>query len=381
MKRTPGAAAGVLIALALAAASFAAGIRFAGGSVDGSFRSVLSTADRLEQEAAGGPSREDLARAAIEGMLEALDDPYARLVDAEDRRAVDDLVDGTMVGIGVWLQGSVDGLRVTGTVPDTPAERSGIRSGDLIVAVDGRDVTRLSADQAGELFTGDPGTTLRLTVLRRGEPVEVEVERAEIAVQDVRSRMLDGDVGYVQLLQFGRGAADQLREAVSELLRDGAVAVVLDLRHNTGGLADEAYRTAGLFLDGGVVATIREPGEPERSVFARGEPLPGFPLAVLVDGGTASASEILAGALQDRERAVVVGVRTYGKGSVLAFEEIPGTGETIQYTSAHFLTPDGHEVEGVGITPDLEVLPGESGDPQLDRAVEELLARAAQVAR
>jgi carboxyl-terminal processing protease len=244
----------------------------------------------------------------------------------------------------------------------------------VIVAVDGRDVSGVDVDRAAELIGGDVGTTVRLSVIRGGGPVALEVVRAHIPLQDVRSRTLDGGVGYVQVVRFADGTADQLRDALEDLLVAGArdEGIVLDLRGNAGGLAEEAYAAAGLFLDGGPVVRVSEPGREERVVEAPDGWLGDFPLAVLVDAGTASAAEILAGALQDRDRGVLVGTRTYGKGSILAVQEVGIGGEqaTIVYTSATFSTPAGHPVEGRGITPDEEVLSGPSGDPALDRAMD-----------
>lgn len=284
MKRFRDIALGIVIAAVLVGGSFVAGLRLARPEVGPPFDRVLRAADELAGDAAQRLSSEELARAAIEGMLDALGDRYASLIDEEDRGEIQDLIDGTVL----------------------------------------------------------------------------------------QSRLLDGRIAYVQLTRFGRGAAAQLRDAVAGLLDRGAIGLVLDLRDNPGGLAEEAYRSAGLFVSGGVVARVREAGEPERAIPARGERLPDVPMALLVDGGTASAAEILAGALQDRGRAVLVGLRTYGKGSVLAVRDLGSGGGSIQYTSAYFFTPDGHPVEGRGIAPDVVVDSGDWGDPQLDRAVAEL---------
>lgn len=362
----------------LAATSFFAGFRLGGWEGDSPFDEVVTAADRLRSSSARPVSEEELARAAIRGTLEALGDPYATLIEEDQRRTLRNLLAGTVVGIGVWLDGSEDGLVVTSVVAGTPAEQAGLRAGDVIVSVDGHDVSAVSVDQATTYFTGPVGSVARLTVLRDEEPMEFEVRRAEIELRDVRSRMLSADVGYVQLFQFGRGATEQLREAVEGLLDRGARGIVLDLRDNAGGLAEEAYAVTSLFLDGGVVARIQEPGRPEQLVYAEGDSLPAFPMAVLVDGGTASAAEILAGALQDRGRAVLVGLRTYGKGSVLSVQDLddPG-GNAIQFTSAHFFTPEGDPVEGRGIVPDVTVLPEGSGDAQLDRGMAEIQAQLA----
>jgi carboxyl-terminal processing protease len=186
-----------------------------------------------------------------------------------------------------------------------------------------------------------------------------------------------GDVAYVHPLRFGRGTAEALRRDLQVLLGRGARAIILDLRGNGGGLAEEAVATASLFLSEGVVAHVRSAaGEEELSV--EGDPLTRqLPLAVLVDGGTASAAELVAGALQDRGRATVVGTQTFGKGSVLSVERVGGSGAAIQFTTAFFLTPEGHRIEGRGILPDVPVLPGGPSDAQLDRAVRVVLGEGA----
>lgn len=377
MARFRAAGLALFIASVLSVASAALGYRLGRPEVPSPFDQLVRTARELEARAARPISEEELVRAAIQGMLQALGDPYAAVLDEEDRRSLETLLSGTLVGIGVYLQGTGDGLRVASTLEGTPADRAGLRAGDLIVAVDGHDVRGLSVEWAGAFFTGPVGSVVRLEVLRGEDPLVFEIPREEIALSDVESRVLEGDVGYVRVFQFARGAADQLESAVLELLAGGAVGLVLDLRGNAGGLAEEAYEAAGLFLDGGVVARIRGSGGAERTVTAEGEPIPPIPVVVLIDGGTASASEILAGALQDRGRALLVGTRTFGKGSVLSVDDLEAGGASIQFTSGYFLTPNGHLVEGQGIAPDLVVPAGDSGDPQLDRAVAEVLRQLA----
>jgi carboxyl-terminal processing protease len=357
-----------ITAAAVGAISFGLGVRVGAGGSDQDVRRIVEAARTI----GNGVDDGRLVRAAIEGMLDSLDDPYAALLEGDRQDDLDQILDGSLVGIGVWLTGDPEGLRVSSVLADTPAQDAGLVSGDVIVAVDGLDVSGVDVDRAADLIGGDVGTTVRLSVVRDGAPVALEVVRAEIPLQDVRSRTLDGGVGYVQVLRFADGTAEQLRSALEDLLADDVPGVVLDLRGNAGGLTEEAFAAAGLFLDGGPVVRISEPGHDDRVVEATGTWLGDFPLAVLVDAGTASAAEILAGALQDRGRGVLLGTRTYGKGSILSVQEV-GIGDeqaTIVYTSATFSTPDGHPVEGRGIIPDEEVLRGPSGDPALERAVE-----------
>jgi carboxyl-terminal processing protease len=188
--------------------------------------------------------------------------------------------------------------------------------------------------------------------------------------------MLRGDVAYAHPLRFGEGTADRLAAELQRLLDAGAQGLVLDLRGNPGGLAEEAVGAASLFLSGGVVARVRSAGGELEELTARGDPLDRqVPMAVLVDGGTASASELVAGALQDRDRAQVVGTPTFGKGAVLSVEEV-GSGSAIRFTTGYFVTPDGHAIEGRGIVPDVAVLPGGPTDAQLERAIHVVLEEA-----
>jgi len=357
---------GALIVAVLAAGTFVAGTRV-GDPRSSGWDVVEDTADELRRDAAHPVSEEELVRAAIEGMLSVLDDPYAASLGPEQAGEIRDLIDGSIVGIGVWLRESPAGLRVTDVVDGSPADRSGLASGDVIVEAEGRSMRGVGVGDAASTFQGAVGSTMQLLVERDGETRTVRVERARIDIPDVEARMIEGN-GYALLRQFGRGAAEELSEAIDGLLDRGARGVVLDLRGNAGGLADEALGVADLFLDGGVVARVRERGEPERTERADAETLGAFPLVVLVDGGTASASELVAGALQDRDRATLVGMTTFGKGSVLTVADV-GEGTTIQYTTAFFYTPDGHAIEGEGVHPDVPVEPGDEDDEQLDRAL------------
>jgi len=375
MQRLLNTVLALAIAVTLATASFMAGFRLSDERGLDGFEAVLQTARDLREGSAAGLTEEELARAAIRGMLEALEDPYAAYLSPEQKDQVDGLLGGSIVGIGVWLEQDDAGLRVTSVVEGTPAEESGLRPGDLLVEAAGHTLAGLTLDEASGFIRGPEGSAIDLVVHRDGRSFELSVERARIQSSDVQGRLLDGNVAYVRLSQFGSGAADELGTKIRGLLGDGARQVVLDLRRNAGGLASEAFEVAGLFIEDGVVAHIREPGSPEEDVEAEGDALPSFPLALLVDGGTASASELVAGALQDRDRATLVGTRTYGKGSVLTVTDVADE-TSIQYTTAFFYTPDGHQIEGRGIEPDVTVLPGGVGDAQLRRALEILLAAA-----
>jgi carboxyl-terminal processing protease len=362
----------VLGIVALAAGSFFAGMRFGATRPPGGFAEVAAVAEDIGDRAARPVSEEELVRAAIRGMLDVLDDPYAAYLDPQKAEQARDLLSGSFVGVGMWLEPAKGGLRVTSVLDGSPAADAGIVPGDVVVEAGGRPLADVGIAEAGGLLEGPEGSTVTLVVRTAEGNRQFELERARISLADVQARML-GDVAYVHPLRFGRGTADDLRVELQALVERGAGAIILDLRGNGGGLAEEAVATASLFLSEGVVAHLRsEEGEEELSV--EGDPLTRqLPLAVLVDGGTASAAELVAGALQDRGRATVVGTPTFGKGSVLSVEEVGGSGAAIQFTTAFFLTPDGHRIEGRGILPDVPVLPGGPSDAQLDRAVRVVL--------
>jgi carboxyl-terminal processing protease len=362
----------VLVLAAVAAGSFWAGARLVGDAPEG-LEEVAEAARDIEERSARPVTQEELVQAAIRGMLRVLDDPYAAYLDPGRAREVEDLLSGSFVGIGVWLEPAEEGLRVTSVLDGSPAAQAGILPGELVVRAEGRPTAELTDSQTAALLGGPEGTEITLTVRGEGETREVEVRRTRISLTDVQARMLRGEVAYAHPLRFGEGTADRLRSELEALLARGAAGLVLDLRGNAGGLAEEAVATAGLFLSEGVAASMVRDGEQEE-LTVEGDPLERqVPMAVLVDGGTASASELVAGALQDRGRATIVGTSTFGKGSVLAVEEVGGSGSAIQFTTSFFLTPDGHRIEGRGILPDVPVVPGGPTDAQLDRAIQVVL--------
>jgi carboxyl-terminal processing protease len=361
-----------IVLLVLSLGSFATGVAVARRDVPPGFDDVLRTARELRARAARPVSNEVLARAAIRGMLRALGDRYAVLLGPEGTRSVDSLISGRAVGIGVWLQPAAEGLTVSAVVPRSPAADAGLRSDDLLVSVDGHDVTGARGSDVPGLLRGPDGSRVSVDVRRGDRILHFSLLRARITVATVDSRMLPGDIGLVHVFEFASGTADSIRSQVRSLVADGARGIVIDLRQNPGGLASEAFATASVFIDGGLIATIKQRGTPDQRIYADGDALRPFPMVVLVDGGTASSSELVSGALQDRGRATIVGERTFGKGSVLSVESL-GSGDDITFTTALFFTPAGHPVEGRGITPDIAVAGAVDGDPQLDAAVDAVL--------
>lgn len=297
-----------------------------------------------------------LMQAAIEGMLARLD-PHNALLDQRGLQQLDEDARGQYAGVGIRVT-DVDGdLQVIAPLDDTPAARAGIRSGDIIIAVDGDAVDEDNIDFMVERLRGAPGSKVRLSILRgdTDEAREFELVRERIRVTSVRSGLLQPGYAWLRISEFQQDTARQLGNAVRALRRQGALAgVVLDLRNNPGGLLDAAVQSSDLFLDSGRIVSTRGRLEEMSMEFNAlpGDLLEGLPMVVLVDQGTASAAEIMAGALRDQRRAVLMGQRTFGKGSVQSILDL-GEGWAVKLTTARYYTPAGTSIQAEGIVPDI----------------------------
>lgn len=319
---------------------------------------------------------EDLLHGAIRGMLQSLD-PHSSFLEADEYEQLLDDTSGSYGGIGITI-GMRDGeLTVIAPLEDTPAFRAGLQSGDRILAIDGNSTVDITLREAVNQLRGEPGDPVTLTVASEGEVAEkmVEIVRADIEVVSVKGTQLIADgVGYVRIVQFDEPTSDKLADAVAELSEEGMEALVLDLRGNPGGLLRQAVRVSAMFLpEGARLVSTKGRSELSREVIYRGEGgvYTNLPLVVLVNGGSASASEIVAGAMQDHGRAVVIGQQTFGKGSVQSVIQSGEDDETaIRLTTAYYYTPDERLIHEVGIMPDIEVPIGrdEWRDVQIRRA-------------
>ena len=350
----------------------------AGGAASGDLAPVAELYDALTSDAVDAPDEEELIDGAIDGMLDELDDPYADYFSAEDFEDFNASLEGTFSGVGLMLTDTPDGPVIVSVLEDTPAQRAGIEEGERIVEVDGEDVSDEPLEQIVAKVKGEPGTTVSLG-LEGGDagPRTIEVTRAEFDVPLTMTEMLDGDVGYVDLLQFVNGSGETVRREVRSLLDDGASGIVLDLRGNPGGLLNEAVDVASVFIEDGEIVTVEQRGGQRETLTAVEDALEEVPLVVLVDGRSASASEIVAGAIQDRDRGTIVGETTFGKGSVQTIEQF-SDGSGAKFTTARYFTPSGDSIEGTGVEPDVTVEaaadpPAEpEEDPQVEAAVEEI---------
>lgn len=335
-------------------------------------QSVLDeAAARISTDAAGATDRQALERAAIQGMLGSLDDRYASYYGEAEYADFQRALEGRYTGIGVWLA-RVDGrLEVTSVLPSSPAGVAGVRANDEIVSLDGELVAERSVSQVVAKMRGDAGTQVSVGLRRSGVEQLLAVRRAAVQDKDVVVDNPARDVVRIQVTAFTKGVGREVRAAVEKANADRVPGIILDLRGNAGGLLHEGVETASAFLAAGPVVTYRGRGvaEQQYAVVAAGDAQ--TTLVVLVDGGTASAAEVVAGALQDRDRAVIVGARTYGKGSVQQPIRL-ADGTAIELTVARYYTPSGRSVDGTGLRPDIEVAAEADSDVALDRGVDVL---------
>jgi len=326
------------------------------------------------------PDGKTLAYGAIRGMLLTLDDPYTSFIEPKIASILNEDASGEFEGIGAMVTMTKDGyLKIESLMPGQPAEKAGVKPGDLVLAVGDKSIVGLGLYEAISFVRGPAGSEAELKIAREGEPdpIYITVTRASIEVPMIESEMLEDDIAYIHLLEFGEGATQQVEIALKELQQENPRGLIFDLRSNPGGWLVEAIAMSDLFLDEGLVAIKRDSdGKEERFYSYDGDRGEDIPMVVLVDQYSASASEIVAGALQDRGRAVLIGEQTVGKGSVQVPYDLDD-GSQFRVTMARWFTPDEQMIHDNGLTPDIKVeFPmdaAEDEDPQLDRAIEYLL--------
>lgn len=328
-----------------------------------------------------------LMRGAISGMIRALGDPHSSYMDPNAYEIFVTPLSGDLEGIGAVVEQAGDYVRIVSPLPGSPAEAAGVRPGDLIVKVDDTDITGMDYVLVVTMVRGPAGTTVHLTIQREGEAqlLEFDIVRARITIASVESRMLDGNVGYVKINDFGEKTTGELKDQLQALLAQNPVGLVLDLRGNPGGYLDTGIEVASQFIADGVVIRERFGDGREKAYDA----IPGglatkIPLVVLIDKGSASASEIVAGAIQDTQRGTILGETSYGKGSVQTIRPLSGENGVVRVTIARWLTPEGRSIHKLGITPDVVVELTEDDraaqrDLQLDEALK-LLTGGGQAA-
>ena len=380
----------ILMVIFLVILSFGAGYlvnelvqtKYSSGTIDNlddQFAVFWEAWERIDENYIGElPSDQQITYGAAHGSIRTLEDPYTVFVEPVAREQERERLRGNFGGVGIELTRTEEGVFVLEPIPGNPAEEAGILSGDILLAVDGHDLTsETTVQEVAELVRGEEGSEVILTVLHEGsdEPSEIAVTRATILMPSVSYRILSEDetIGYIRLSRFSGESGQEIEEAILSLLSDGAEGLILDLRHNGGGLRDSAVDVSDHFLDGGVVVYQQNKDREEQEYKAsKNELASGIPVVVLVNEGTASAAEILAGALQDRDRATLIGSPTFGKGSVQLVYDL-SDGSSIHVTSARWLTPDRTQLDLDGLQPEIVV---EITQEAIESGTDEVLQRA-----
>ncbi|HEU0198613.1 MAG TPA: S41 family peptidase [Nevskiaceae bacterium] len=318
--------------------------------------------DRVRRDYVTPVSDKKLLNLALHGMLSGLD-PHSSYMDAQEYKDMNAMTSGKFGGLGIEVTSGDGVIRVVSPIDDTPAAKAGIKPGDLIVKINDTAVSGLSLTDAVNIMRGKPGTKITLTIIRKDapKPIVVTITREIIHVKSVRSKMLEPGYGYLRISQFSANTGDAVRQNVKDLEKQAGghlKGLILDLRNNPGGVLTAAVTVANTFLDHGDIVSIRGRDPDSNHVWKAqpGQKLYGGPMVVLVNGGSASAAEIVTGALKDDRRAVVVGSRTFGKGSVQTIMPM-ANGTALRLTTARYYTPNGQSIQGEGILPNVEFQP------------------------
>ena len=321
---------------------------------------------------------QDLVYGAIEGMVGSLDDPYTVFFPPVESKAFTEQIQGAFGGVGIEIGMRDNVLTVIAPIKDTPAYSAGLLAGDRIIKIDDKSTEGMKVQEAVTLIRGPKGTTVTLTIFRESLKTtkEVQLTRETIKIPAVEWELKNGSVAYLQVLVFNQNVDEEFHKAAVEITKSSATRIVLDLRNNPGGLLDSAVNLAGYFLDEGKTVTIQREGSGSETIFKteRNALLKNYPVVILINKGSASASEILAGALRDNRNIALVGETSFGKGSVQDIFNLP-QGASVKITFAKWFTPNGSSIDENGIEPNVAVERTEEDfekdlDPQLDKALE-----------
>jgi carboxyl-terminal processing protease len=346
------------------------------------FTRVLDLIQRNYVENVDG---EELTNKAIEGMLQSLD-PYSAYLSPERYRDLEIGTSGEFVGVGMEVTTKNGYLNVITPIEGGPADKAGIKPKDLIIEIEGESTKGMVVQEAVNLLRGPKGSSVNITVEREGvpQPLKITLVREKITVKSVKYRMLDNQIGYIRLAQFQENSSQELRSALSALESQNGKklrGVVLDLRNNPGGLLGEAIEIVDEFIDQGLIVSVRgrTEGQAREYYATKNGDFQEYPIVVIVNDGSASASEVVAEALQDSKRATILGTNTFGKGSVQTIIRLED-GSGLKLTTAKFYAPSGRSISEIGVTPDVIVENDDSNDKQLDTAIEILKSSAAKTA-
>ncbi|MGE5224925.1 MAG: S41 family peptidase [Omnitrophica WOR_2 bacterium] len=322
-----------------------------------------------------------LMRGAIRGMLESLGDKHTSYMDPDQYRQATIPLTQEYEGIGAWVDTSTPFLTITSPMPGFAAEKAGIKAGDVVIAVDGQDMTGVDGNLVLRKILGPEGTQVKLTIRRQGveKPFDVTVKREKISIPSVSGKQLDNRIAYIQIYQFAENTREELRKILQDLLASHPAGLIIDLRNDGGGYLKTAIEVTSEFLDEGtILQEVYGDGKQQNYVALGGGLATKIPLVILINEGSASASEIVAGAVQDYGRGKLVGVTSYGKGTVQDWSTLSNDQGAVRITIARWLTPKGRQINEVGLKPDVEVqkTPEDTQvqrDPQLNKAVELLM--------
>ena len=317
-----------------------------------------------------------LIDAAIDGMVKSLNDPHSNYLSPKMYKTLMEQTEGSFAGIGVIMgMDNEQKIHIVGIMENSPGQKAGLQEGDEILAVDGVPVTQMAFDEVAAHVRGQAGTDVVLTIMRDNANQDITITRDNIKLKTVGHKMLDNNIGYIQIVSFSEDTANEFNEAYNDLKNQGMKALVLDLRNNPGGLLTTCVEIAKkLVPKGEIVSIVDKQGNKE--TYSSSLEAPEYPLAVLINKNSASASEILSGAIQDTKAGTIIGNTSYGKGSVQTilpmFED-----DAVKLTIAKYYTPSGRSIDGTGITPDIEINLDENAtsDTQLDKALEVLKAQ------
>jgi carboxyl-terminal processing protease len=330
-----------------------------------------------------GAEDNKLIEGAIKGMFESLGDPYSVYMTKEEFKNFNESTKGSYGGIGVIVTKGEDGyVTVVAPIEDTPGERAGLKTNDKIIKVDDKDIMGIDLEEAVTLMKGKKGTEVTLTVMRDAvqEPKIFKIIREEIILKTVKSNMMENDIGYIRISMFDEDTGSEFRKALDALKLEGMKGLILDLRQNPGGFINQCVEVADELLDEGLIVYTEDKAKKRDDYKSKRGKLE-VPFVVLIDGGSASASEIVSGAVKDRKAGLLIGVKTFGKGLVQSIEQLKD-GSGMKLTTQKYYTPNGISINKIGIEPDIEVKalearedekPEDVKDVQLDRAVVELL--------
>lgn len=335
--------------------------------------------DLIEKNYDGELDYSKMVNGAIEGMINAVGDPYTAYMSPEESQRLEDDLSGIISGIGAEVGIRDNKLVIIAPIDDSPAKKAGLLAGDNISQIDGVDTLNMDVNEAVSKIRGKEGTVVKLKIVRSGNTKDYEITRAKITVKSVKSEVKNKDIGYISISRFDSETTQELRKALNDFQTKSIKKIVLDLRDNPGGYLDESVTVASEFIKNGVIVTEKRDkllGK-KNEYKATGKGLltnEDVKIVVLVNGGSASASEIVAGAIKDLKRGILVGEKTFGKGSVQEIENL-AKGSKLRITIAHWYTPNGINIGKQGILPDIEVKMTEADynaakDPQLDKAIE-----------